>query len=113
MDILYGTKINQLLANTAPTGLLFADWLKKKGYSVQLQKKYRDSGWLTAICKGVMCRTGARLNAYDAIASYNKQMGGTLRVAAMSALVQPLCTNGKACSDGDSTNVQDTIVDAK
>ncbi len=86
MDILYGTKINQLLANTAPTGLLFADWLKKKGYSVQLQKKYRDSGWLTAICKGVMCRTGARLNAYDAIASYNKQMGGTLRVAAMSAL---------------------------
>ena len=33
-----------------------------------------------------MCRTGARLNAYDAIASYNKQMGGTLRVAAMSAL---------------------------
>ena len=51
---------------------------KKKGYSVQLQKKYRDSGWLTAICKGVMCRTGARLNAYDAIASYNKQMGGTM-----------------------------------
>ena len=35
MSILYGTKINQLLANTAPTGLLFADCLKKKGYSVQ------------------------------------------------------------------------------
>lgn len=75
MGILYGTEINQLLANTAPTGLLFADWLKKKGYSVQLQKKYRDSGWLTAMCKGVMYRTGGRLNAYDAIATYNKQMG--------------------------------------
>ena len=61
MSILYGTKINQLLANTAPTGLLFADWLKNKDYSVQLQKKYRDFGWLTAICKGVMCRTGSRL----------------------------------------------------
>lgn len=36
MSILYGTKINPLLANTAPTGLLFADWLKKKGYLVQL-----------------------------------------------------------------------------
>ena len=36
MSILYGTKINQLLANTAPTGLLFADWLNKKGYSVRL-----------------------------------------------------------------------------
>ena len=36
MSVLYGTKINQLLANTTPTGLLFADWLKKKGYLVQL-----------------------------------------------------------------------------
>ena len=75
MDILYGTKINQLLANTAPTGLLFADRLNKEGYSGQQEKKYRDSGLLTAMCKGVMCRTGSRLNAYDAIASYNKQMG--------------------------------------
>ena len=48
---------NKLTAcNTAPTGLLFADWLKKKGYSVQLQKKYRDSELLTAICKGAMYR---------------------------------------------------------
>ena len=39
MSILYGTKINQLLANTAPTGLLFSDWLKKECYSDQLQKK--------------------------------------------------------------------------
>ena len=85
MSITNGTKINQLLANTASTGLLFADWLKKDGYSGQLQKKYRDSGWLTALCKGVMYRTGGRLNAYDAIASYNTQMGGQLRVAAMSA----------------------------
>lgn len=30
MSILYRTKINQLFANTAPTGLLFADWLKRK-----------------------------------------------------------------------------------
>ena len=36
MSILYRTKINQLFANTAPIGLLFADWLKKKDYSVQL-----------------------------------------------------------------------------
>ena len=73
MSVLYGTKINQLLTNTAPTGLLFADCLKKKGYSVQLQKKYRDSELLTAICKGVMYRMGGRLNAYDAIASYNNR----------------------------------------
>ena len=86
MSIIYGTKINQLLANTASTGLLFADWLKREGYSGQLQKRYRDSGWLTAMCKGVMYRTGENLNAYDALASYNKQMDGKLRIAAMSAL---------------------------
>ena len=84
MSITYGTKINQLLANTAPTGLLFADWLKKEGYSGQLQKKYRDSGWLAALCKGVIYRTGGRLNAYDAIASYNMQMEGQISVAAMA-----------------------------
>ncbi len=86
MGVSCGTKINQLLANSASTGLFFADWLKKEGYSSQLQKRYRDSGWLTAMCKGVMYRTGGDLNAYDAIASYNKQMDGKLRVAAMSAL---------------------------
>ena len=31
-----------------------------------------------AACQGVMYRMGGRLNAYDAIASYNKQMGGTM-----------------------------------
>ena len=86
MSVTYGTKINQLLANTASTGLLFADWLKKAGYSAQLQKRYRDSGWLTSMCKGVMYRTGENLNAYDALGAYNKQMGGKLRIAAMSAL---------------------------
>ena len=48
MSILYGTKINQLLANTAPTGLLFADWLKKKGYSGQLQKE-KQGLWMADI----------------------------------------------------------------
>ena len=86
MSVIYGTKINQLLANTAPKGLLFADWLKREGYSGQLQKRYRDSGWLTAMCKGVMYRTGENLSAYDALASYNKQMDGKFRIAAMSAL---------------------------
>ena len=68
MSILYGKKINQLLANTAPTGLLFADWLRRKAIRANCKIKNRDSGWLTSMCKGVMCRTGSRLNAYDAIA---------------------------------------------
>ena len=38
MGILYGTKINRLLANTAPTGLLFADWIKKKAIGPTAKK---------------------------------------------------------------------------
>lgn len=86
MSISYGTKINQLLAGTAPTGLMFSDWLKKNGYSAQLQKRYRDTGWLTSLCKGVMYRTGSHLNAFDALASYNSQLDKQLRIGAASAL---------------------------
>jgi hypothetical protein len=86
MSISSGTKINQLLAATAPTGLIFSDWMKKNGYSVQLQKRYRDTGWLTTLCKGVMYRTGSHLNAFDALASYNYQQDKRLRIGAVSAL---------------------------
>ena len=86
MSISAGTKINQLLANTAPSGLMFSEWMKRNGYSSQLQKRYRDTGWLTTLCKGVMFRSGTRLNAFDALASYNFQMGRQLRLGAVSAL---------------------------
>ena len=49
MSITYGTKINLLLAKTISSGLIFAEWLKYEDHSGQLQKKYRNSGWLTAL----------------------------------------------------------------
>ncbi|MCM1312829.1 MAG: type IV toxin-antitoxin system AbiEi family antitoxin [Roseburia sp.] len=86
MSIVSGSKINQLLANTDPSGLFFSQWLKTKGYSDQLQKRYRDSGWLTPLSQGVMFRTGSRLSAYSALASCNLQTGSKYRIAAHSAL---------------------------
>jgi len=86
MSIVTGTKINQLLASTDSSGLLFSDWLKKKGYSDQLQKRYRDSGWLTSLSKGVMFRTGSNLSAFSALASCNAQTNTDYRIAAHSAL---------------------------
>lgn len=81
-----GTKINQLLSRTNPSGLLFSSWLKEQGYSEQLQKRYRDSGWLSSLSKGVMYRAGSRLSAEVSLATYNKQTGAGIRVAAHSAL---------------------------
>ena len=86
MDIVKGTKINQLLINIDPSGLIFSSWLKSKGYSDQLQKQYRDSGWLVSLSQGVMYRAGSTLSAYSALASCNLQTGSTHRIAAHSAL---------------------------
>lgn len=79
-------KINQLLLYGTRNGLFFSEWLKKNGYSDQLIRKYRQSGWLTALAKGVMFRTGDSLSAYAALYCYNQQLGKEFRIAAHSAL---------------------------
>lgn len=86
MSIVAGTKINRLLAQMHPSGLVFSSWLKTQGYSDQLQKRYRDNGWLMSLGKGVMYRTGSELSAVASLASCNKQTGTKMRVAAHSAL---------------------------
>ena len=79
-------KINKLQLSATPKGLLFSDWLKKNGYSDQLIKRYRESGWLAMLSKGVMYRKGDNLSAYVSLACYNRQVGKTFRVAAHSEL---------------------------
>lgn len=67
-------------------GLYFSAWLKEHGYSDQLLKVYRDSGWLTALYKGVMYRTGDSLRSFAVLESYNSQLGKNYHVAAHAAL---------------------------
>ena len=38
------SKINSLLMNILPGGIIFSETLKKQGYSDQLMKQYRKSG---------------------------------------------------------------------
>lgn len=86
MSIESRNKINQLLQNKLPGGLLFSSWLKKKGYSDQLLKRYRDSGWLSLISKGVMHRTGEKLSPYAVLSSFNTQLDKKFYIGAHSAL---------------------------
>ncbi|HZK27757.1 MAG TPA: type IV toxin-antitoxin system AbiEi family antitoxin domain-containing protein [Thermoclostridium sp.] len=86
MSIDNSNKINQLLKLGTRNGLFFSKWLKEKGYSDQLIKKYRNSGWLTSLANGVMFRTGESLSAYAALQCYNQQLGKEFRIAAHSAL---------------------------
>ena len=86
MSLVSQNKINQLLLLGTRNGLFFSEWLKKNGYSDQLVSKYRHSGWLSTLAKGVMFRTGDVLSAYAALQCYNQQLGKEFRIAAHSAL---------------------------
>lgn len=86
MNIESANKIDLLLRMGTKNGLYFSEWLKKNGYSDQLISKYRQSGWLTSLAKGVVYRTGDKLSAYAAVSCYNNQLNRQLRVAAHSAL---------------------------
>ncbi|MDL2244251.1 type IV toxin-antitoxin system AbiEi family antitoxin [Parabacteroides sp. OttesenSCG-928-J18] len=86
MSIENENKLNQLLQRSNQGGLLFSSWLKGNGYSDQLVKKYRDSGWLSALSKGVMYRTGDKLNSFAVLESYNGQLNKNCHIAAHSAL---------------------------
>ncbi len=86
MSLGYQSKLNQLLLSGKKNGLFFSDWLKKNGYSDQLIRRYRQSGWLASLDKGVMYRTGDSLSSFAALSSYNEQLNKKVRVAAHSAL---------------------------
>lgn len=80
------TLINKLLCLGLPNGLYFSKWLNNNGYSNQLIKHYKDSGWLESLCHGVFYRKGEKLNNYACLQSYNEQLNKTCRVGAHSAL---------------------------
>lgn len=65
---------------------MFSEWLNKEGYSKQLLQKYRSTGWLKTVCRGVMSMHDTTHNAMTSLACYNEQLGKNYRVAAHSAL---------------------------
>lgn len=86
MSIEKGNKINQLLQQGVKGGLYFSSWLKENGYSDQLLKQYKLSGWFSSLANGVSYRTGDSINSFAAFACYNKQVGKSFYIGAHSAL---------------------------
>ena len=67
------TKINQLLSSV-PTGIVLqSHWLKSEGYSLDLQKRYRNSNWLQQIGNGAMVRNGDKVSYEGAVYALQKQ----------------------------------------
>jgi hypothetical protein len=79
-------KINQLLRKLPSGSLFFSSWMRENDISYELQRRYRDSEWLTTIGAGVMVRSGEKPTIYGALSSLNKQTGKHFYVGGLSAL---------------------------
>lgn len=63
------TKINQLLSELPKGAIVLSSWLSSRGYSHELQQRYRKSGWFKSIGRGAMVRTGDSLKLTAAVAA--------------------------------------------
>lgn len=79
-------KINQLLSSQ-PRGIVFlSSWLTKEGYSLDLQKRYKNSGWFQSIGVGAMIRNGDAVGYEGAIYALQKQSNLNIHPAGKTAL---------------------------
>jgi hypothetical protein len=80
------TKINRLLQMQPSGALFFSSWMYAKGVSYELQRRYRETRWLSPFATGVMIRTGDRPTLYSALSSLNRQLNKRFYICALSAL---------------------------
>jgi transcriptional regulator with AbiEi antitoxin domain of type IV toxin-antitoxin system len=86
MSTVNTSKIN-LLLKTQPKGtILLSSWLVGKGYSFDLQRRYRQSQWLTSIGAGAMVRSGDQVDLFGALYALQTQTGSTIHIGGKTAL---------------------------
>jgi hypothetical protein len=69
-----GEKLNQLLKMQPPGTVFISSYLEKKGYSHDLLRKYRKSGWLESIGWGAMKRAGEEITWQGALYSIQQYL---------------------------------------
>ena len=80
------TKINQLLATIPPGIVLQSSWLLDQGYSLDLQKYYRKSGWLKPLENGAMFRSNEQPGYEGAVYALQHQSGLSIHPGGRTAL---------------------------
>ena len=86
MNTQNNSKINRLL-RTVPRGVvLLSPWLAERGYSLDLQKRYRRSYWFESIGAGAMVRTGDEVDYLGAVYALQKQQGLSVHPGGRTAL---------------------------
>lgn len=85
MSTINKTKINQLLSASPKGIVLLSSWLKKQGYSFDLIKRYRKSGWLESIGTGADIRADDKIDYYGALHTLQTQANLKIHAGGRSA----------------------------
>lgn len=80
------TKINKLIQDSPKGLVLLSSWLVSKGYSYELQQRYRKGGWLKSIGKGAMLKSGDPLMLSGALSALQSQANINIHLGGRSAL---------------------------
>jgi hypothetical protein len=80
------SKINNLLNDTPHGTVLLSFWLSEKGYSLDLQKRYKKSAWLESIGTGALKRSGDDVDYHGGIYALQNQAALTVHVGGRTAL---------------------------
>lgn len=81
-----GSKINQLL-NSQPQGIvLLSSWMVERGYSHDLQQRYKKSNWLKSVGTGAFIRNNDKVGYEGAIYALQEQSGLSVHPGGRTAL---------------------------
>ena len=82
----HSTKINHLLRSQTPGTVILSSWLVEKGYSLDLQKRYKKSKWLETIGNGALIRFGDKIGYEGAVYALQQQLGSSIHPGGRTAL---------------------------
>ncbi|MBE2191089.1 MAG: type IV toxin-antitoxin system AbiEi family antitoxin [Alphaproteobacteria bacterium] len=80
------SKINKILQAAPPGTVLMSSWLASQGYSLDLQKYYKKSNWLTSLGTGASIRTGDKVDYFGGLYALQTQAGLSVHVGGRTAL---------------------------
>lgn len=80
------SKIKKLLDLHVPDTVLLASWLESKGFSYDLQQRYKKSGWLESVGVGAFKRPNETISWQGAVYSLQEQAKFPVHVGGLTAL---------------------------
>lgn len=80
------TKINKLLSMVPAGTAMLSPWLREHGYSISLQQRYKETGWLEALGSGALKRADDEVDYLGAIFALQTQAQSSLHPGGRTAL---------------------------